>query len=508
MPSSGWSNCPVAFIADEKVWQVCVVNRHIERKIVELDELLQPERCIVSELRWLRLRLTGSREASLDPVKNMRKKRKADSDRNQKHDLERPYHPLILLFYQAAASGQIDLQFLSEDTTPSDNSREDIRCAIRGIIVDPSEAKAIYHCIGGRDKYGIDSNALPLGKLLQACMDHQLTDTPRLCTFISRIHCLWIVRFEFDDQQQISKVQVSPEFPAHGISPKKVLISNFNWIDNDKAKTLYDIMRRTASNGFRMLVRYVDTLCFLRGIPVTPLTLLCKNGNSVNLDNARVIAEGGKSVIIGLGGATSSVVKVSRDDLIDREVAIYNRVHTMKCDNLRTMLTNGSVSGVGSGLSFIVLQGIGEPLPARYLNDNNTSKWWRQAVSGLEALHKADVYHRDPKPDNCIIIEDTLKMNDFDLSCFGNADDIANSNVGTTLFQAPRPPNWNGYTKADDFLALALGFLYMMGFSVTDKIQALRSVVENDQMPKEMQDAIVEHFCYDPFIAHYNSTHL
>ena len=86
-----------------------------------------------------------------------------------KRDLEVPYHPLLLLFYQAASCGQPGIEFLSEDHTLP-KPREDIRGFINGTRMVPQECKTECVYNPQSDRYStdsIDANAEALGKLLQ-----------------------------------------------------------------------------------------------------------------------------------------------------------------------------------------------------------------------------------------------------------------------------------------------------------------------------------------------------
>ena len=151
---------------DEAVlWRAEVVAKEVSREIVSVADLLQPQRPLLAELRWLQLKIAARKpSASLEPIKAMRAARLPGQ-----RDLEVPYHPLLLLFYQAAAQGQSGLEFLAEDFTLS-KPREDIRCIVNGARTVPQECKT--ECVYNNgatpaDSAGIDANAEALGKLLQ-----------------------------------------------------------------------------------------------------------------------------------------------------------------------------------------------------------------------------------------------------------------------------------------------------------------------------------------------------
>ena len=149
---------------DEVVlWKAEVIEKKVPRTVVPVDDLLAKERPLVADLRWLQLKLAAGRH-SLESVKRMRAERAVG-----KRDLEVPYHPLLLTFYEAASRGQLGLQFLAEDHTLP-KPREDIRGLVNGSRKVPQECKS--ECVYNpgpelRSTQSIDANAEAFGKLLQ-----------------------------------------------------------------------------------------------------------------------------------------------------------------------------------------------------------------------------------------------------------------------------------------------------------------------------------------------------
>jgi hypothetical protein len=154
-------------VSEVVLWKSEVIHKNVPREIVNIDKLLLPARPLISELRWLQLKLYASRDPSCPSLKEiveMRKTRPPDS-----HDLEVPYHPILLLFYQFASYGQHGLEFLSEDHTLP-KPREDIRGFINKKRTEPQECKSdcVYNPTNDlNSSKSIDANAEPLGKLLQ-----------------------------------------------------------------------------------------------------------------------------------------------------------------------------------------------------------------------------------------------------------------------------------------------------------------------------------------------------
>ena len=188
--------------------------------MVPLDVLLDhaPPKLLKTALRWLLLHLS-ERNTTLESLKAMKGNRRASA--NRKHDQELPYHPLILTLYQAAARGQPEIKFLAEHHVG--NAREDIRCIVNEQRMEPTEAKSHYTAAAGNsadhETAAIDANGGPLAKLLKCAMVNcPLPGGHRLCTFISRIECVWLVRFSFGDDGHAVSCEVSPPFPQQGHS--------------------------------------------------------------------------------------------------------------------------------------------------------------------------------------------------------------------------------------------------------------------------------------------------
>ena len=160
-------------VTEVVLWKAEVIDKNVLREVVDTDHILVPSRPLMAELRWLQLK-TAARRINLDAVKKMR----AERDRAAgKRDLEVPYHPLLLQFYQAASRGQIGLDFLAEDHALP-KPREDIRGFINDARKVPQECKS--ECVYNpgpelRSVQSIDANAEAFGKLLQ--VGEQSSDT-------------------------------------------------------------------------------------------------------------------------------------------------------------------------------------------------------------------------------------------------------------------------------------------------------------------------------------------
>lgn len=71
----------------------------------------------------------------------------------------------------------------------------------------------------------------------------------------------------------------------------------------------------------------------------------------------------------------------------------------------------------------------------------------------------AGVLHRDVKPENMLIINNDLVLNDFDVSSLTNSSDATlQSRAGTEDFRSPLWQTGEQYRIVDDLASLVLSF--------------------------------------------------
>ena len=119
------------------------------------------------------------------------------------------------------------------------------------------------------------------------------------------------------------------------------------------------------TQGFELLVRYVDTLALYLNLPAAQLKFCHANGDHfVPSCNAQVIAQGHHSVLT-LEQYPDCVIKVSSSSIVDREMRIHLVIYALGRLNLRAAMPSmiGIVTGAGDGLKFIGLQCHLETLP-------------------------------------------------------------------------------------------------------------------------------------------------
>jgi hypothetical protein len=507
-------------LTNEKLWEAAVEVDNITRGVVQPDELFSVDEVpLKADIRWLQLHIS-TRTTPLDKIKAMKATKK-----NKKQDRELAYHPLVLVIYEAAALGQTGIAFCEE--LHKGPAREDIRSLVTGSTdptaklapastnrMDPTEIKSQFVVAGGIEPaaqiQALDDNRDAVGKLLRCVM--QNCPNPggtRLCTFISRIHCLWVVEFKFSDEGYLTSCRVTPPFPEDGTSsalspiitdtyslflgrfPEAELVSADKLHDYKSMDTLSNLLPSSPPPGFRVLVRYVDQLAESHNIEVRPVTLVSNSNQSLDMTFAVTLMQTRKSLVLQSSPAANSVIKIGPARLVAREVQIHDVVDGGP--HIRCMMSSGTVEGLQEGkddeppLAYVELAGLGEPLSAKHADGEELAVHWQHAAEALCHLHGRSVLHRDIKPSNMIIINSFLTLNDFDCSCFMH-EAGSSGDVGTPAFRNPFL-SADGYTQADDWNSLVLSFLSLR-LDIGNKVEALKQASDLAWVPEEMKKKI------------------
>ena len=90
--------------AEANLWVSEVKDRSVVRQCVQVDEVLSPERPLLADLRYVRL-LVLAQKVDASSILKMKEERK-----RKQHDLERPYHPLLLTMLQVRPPHCLALQ--------------------------------------------------------------------------------------------------------------------------------------------------------------------------------------------------------------------------------------------------------------------------------------------------------------------------------------------------------------------------------------------------------------
>ena len=308
---------------------------------------------------------------------------------------------------------------------------------------------------------------------------------------------IWFVEFSFAADGQLLQCRVAPRFPAQGQSITDNVLCPLSNIDS--CDTLADLLDTAPSPGFQLLSRYVDTLASLHSLPFTALQLIADDGTVMDLSQVQILAQGQHSMVLLPSPASNFVIKISLSSLIDHERRIHSLVDGTS-NHLRRMAAGsssyGKVNGVGDGLAFLKLEGVGNPFIASdAASDAAFVSLWEHARDGLAGMHARRILHRDVKPSNMIIIHGSLLLNDFDVSC--SLDDtpavLQQLQVGTDSYRSPKlKDKWR---ERDDWLGLVLSFLSLrMPFPFKNKQATLEHALHLSWVPSTMKECIQR--CY------------
>jgi len=156
--------------------------------------------------------------------------------------------------------------------------------------------------------------------------------------------------------------------------------------------------------------------------------------------------------------------RVQREDL-EREVCVMTLC--MGPNLLRLLNTFEDDINFFMALEYCDGGDFGDKLRERSLEcpESEAASWMRDIINAIEALHAAQVCHRDVKPDNFMVSGTTLKLADFGLSCFLPPTKVLHEKCGTPAYMAPElhqlPGNSRGYSLPVDMWATGV-ILYMI----------------------------------------------
>jgi len=156
--------------------------------------------------------------------------------------------------------------------------------------------------------------------------------------------------------------------------------------------------------------------------------------------------------------------RVQREDL-EREVCVMTLC--MGPNLLRLLNTFEDDINFFMALEYCDGGDFGDKLRERSLEcpESEAASWMRDIINAIEALHAAQVCHRDVKPDNFMVSGTTLKLADFGLSCFLPPTKVLYEKCGTPAYMAPElhqlPGNSRGYSLPVDMWATGV-ILYMI----------------------------------------------
>ena len=80
-----------------------------------------------------------------------------------------------------------------------------------------------------------------------------------------------------------------------------------------------------------------------------------------------------------------------------------------------------------------------------YLPEARVTRWMYQLFQAIQYMHKHHLFHRDVKPENLLIMDDTLKLADLGSSCALNARQPFTEYISTRWYRAPECLLTSGY---------------------------------------------------------------
>ncbi|KAG0580507.1 hypothetical protein KC19_4G178500 [Ceratodon purpureus] len=475
---------PVDEVQEVTLWEHEVEKGGVPCTTEHVDMLLDPERALLADLRYLHLWHIARNKPAGDIVRMKRSRNRSQAD------LEQVYYSHALTIMRASAQGQEEVFVLGEDHTFHDSARGDLRVYVRN-MEHPSEMKAVNGSSNAlNDPTGILSNKAAFGKLhniIRAKLLKEGAGGTFLCTFLNRIECIWFAKLEYDSERRMIRCQVAPQIPAKGLMPSAQICPRLDEIldDNpsDKDVMLADLLDREPPSGFRCLTRYIDTLCRMNDVPIIPVAFMTDDGTCLDMEQARIVARGSKSLIIQVG-EEDAVFKVGPHNSIQNEKRNLRAVDG-RASNIRVMDqgVNGIVKGV-EGLAFIKLKGCGRCISS--MSWEQLAEFWTAMEKALSGLHVCSLLHRDIKPDNMLLIDEQLVLNDFDISCLAGDSVQLKQYVGTPEFRSPYwTPGAGVYVPADDWVSLGLSFSWLLSLPRVD--DPLRGLIDDPRTPQDMK---------------------
>ena len=223
---------------------------------------------------------------------------------------------------------------------------------------------------------------------------------------VTRCEAVWFVEYTWDKEVhddglswQPRHCHVAPKFAAPSLpaGPLTATLDLASLEDRQGSMGLSEFMLWANCNatappqGFRWLSQYCDRLAVRHGLPITPLVLrpLDLQAPVLTLQDAAIIGQGHRSLVVQLTPGDDYVVKISHTANTNREHIMHAKAGGSKCQHLRTAVPGlrGVVEGAGAGLSFIGLQPFcSEPINNHHVfADSSKAMYFEQARNLVRA---------------------------------------------------------------------------------------------------------------------------
>jgi len=355
----------------------------------------------------------------------------------------------VLQLLRAAAGDQTGMDWQAEDSAQP-QPREDLRGFVQARKVSAAELKK-------KLSQNLTANAEGLGQIGRyGARDCKQGDYMSILSSLS--YCLF-VRITYKNENEVERYRVYPRIDqVHHLG--MLLAADLEHVDQGATK-LQSILPTATPPAFASLVRFIDAICTVQGVPVTmPVVYLrtaaCPAESVWILSRPRVLHQTLRSLLIGAdhfdpAAGRQVVIKAAAAVLVDREEAIHHLVDG-KVSAIRRAVGRVRITGGCKDLEGLVLDPLGDPVDKLLIS--GVDVFAESAATVLKELHAAGVWHRDVKPGNFLTVAGRLLLNDFDLSA--PAADPSNTafQSGTPRFASPYLSDSHTYSARDDFMSL------------------------------------------------------
>ena len=297
----------------------------------------------------------------------------------------------LMQLIRAAAGNQQRVTWQQEDTTQS-QPREDLRGFIDGRKVSSAELKK-------KLSQSLSGNAEGLGQIgrygARDCKQGEYV------AILSSLSYSLFVRIRYKSENEVEWYRVFPPLSqVHLLG--KLLMADLENVTQD-ATHLQTILPVSTPPAFHHLVRFIDSLCSLQGVPITtPIVFLRTPAvpaeTTWQLVRPQVLQQTMRSLVFSAdhfdGSGVRVVIKAAAETSVASEEAIHHLVDGA-VRNIRRAIGRVRISGGAADLAGLVLEPFGEPVTQLLIAQ--VDDFVQQAATVLEELHKAGIYHRDVK---------------------------------------------------------------------------------------------------------------
>tara|TARA_B110000208_G_scaffold189674_2_gene251764 strand:- start:9081 stop:10223 length:1143 start_codon:yes stop_codon:yes gene_type:complete len=200
-----------------------------------------------------------------------------------------------------------------------------------------------------------------------------------------------------------------------------------------------------------------------------------------------------KSVI-----AIKKFTKIPDKEYFKNEIALMKQLHHKNVLKLHKVLKHKSYS-------YLILEYCDSNLYS-YIESNNNSfnyKYFTGIINGLEYLYSSNILHRDIKPHNILIKNNTIKISDFGFAKTFEKNQLITTFCGSPLYMAPEIIKNRKYNNNSDIWSLGV-VLYELITKIhpytIDSRRELWEMIHNDSIIIDY--SFIENGLISAFIKH------